>query len=102
MTACLPASCKATRPTALRVAEDNLRLPPSISRFVLTIGSTANQNGTALFEGLTVLFLAHFYGVPLSLGQQTLVPIGAHRPKSQGRARNVINMRPLWRCFTPT
>ena len=44
-----------------------------MSRFVLTIGSTANQNGTALFEGVTVLFLAQFYGVHLTLGQQTLV-----------------------------
>ena len=39
-----------------------------MSRFVLTLGSTANQNGTALFEGVTVLFLAQFYGVELTLG----------------------------------
>jgi DAACS family dicarboxylate/amino acid:cation (Na+ or H+) symporter len=44
-----------------------------VSRFVLTIGSTANQNGTALFEGVTVLFLAQLYGVELGLGQQALV-----------------------------
>ncbi len=67
------ASSNATLPTALQVAEDNLRLPPEVSRFVLTIGSTANQNGTALFEGVTVLFLAQFYGVELALGQQVLV-----------------------------
>ena len=40
---------------------------------MLTIGATANQNGTALFEGVTVLFLAQFYGVHLALGQQALV-----------------------------
>src|SRR5690606_9745251 len=50
-----------------------LRLPPNISRFVLTVGSTANQNGTALFEGITVLFLAQVYQVDLSLGQQIQV-----------------------------
>jgi len=44
-----------------------------VSRFVLTLGSTANQNGTALFEGMTVLFLAQFYGVHLELGQQLMV-----------------------------
>jgi Na+/H+-dicarboxylate symporter len=60
-------------PTALQVAEENLHLPPQVSRFVLTLGSTANQNGTALFEGVTVLFLAQFYGVPLTLAQQVLV-----------------------------
>jgi DAACS family dicarboxylate/amino acid:cation (Na+ or H+) symporter len=73
ITAFSTASSNATLPTALRVAEENLKLPPSVARFVLTIGSTANQNGTALFEGVTVLFLAQFYGVPLTLGQQTLV-----------------------------
>jgi len=73
LTAFSTASSNATLPTALRVAEDNLRLPPQISRFVLTIGSTANQNGTALFEGVTVLFLAQFYGVPLGILEQGLV-----------------------------
>jgi DAACS family dicarboxylate/amino acid:cation (Na+ or H+) symporter len=73
LTAFSTASSNATLPTALLVAEENLRLPPHISRFVLTIGSTANQNGTALFEGVTVLFLAQFYGVHLALGQQLTV-----------------------------
>ena len=49
----------------LRVAEENLGLPRKVSRFVLTVGATANQNGTALFEGVTVLFLAQFFGVDL-------------------------------------
>lgn len=73
ITAFSTASSNATLPTALKVAEENLLLPPSVSRFVLTIGSTMNQNGTALFEGVTVLFLAQFYGVPLSLGEQITV-----------------------------
>jgi len=73
VTAFATASSNATLPTALEVAEEELRLPPHVSRFVLTIGSTANQNGTALFEGVTVLFLAQFYGVPLTLAQQTMV-----------------------------
>src|SRR5690606_4935443 len=61
------ASSNATLPTALKVAEHARGLPRRISRFVLTIGATANQNGTALFEGVTVLFLAQFFGVDLSL-----------------------------------
>lgn len=73
LTAFSTASSNATLPTAIRAAEENLKLPPQIARFVLTIGSTANQNGTALFEGVTVLFLAQFYGVSLSLGQQLMV-----------------------------
>jgi Na+/H+-dicarboxylate symporter len=66
-------SSNATLPTALRVAETRLKLPPRISRFVLTIGATANQNGTAMFEGVTVLFLAQFFGVDLTLGDQIFV-----------------------------
>jgi DAACS family dicarboxylate/amino acid:cation (Na+ or H+) symporter len=73
LTAFSTSSSNATLPTALQVAEDNLKLPSRISRFVLTIGSTANQNGTALFEGVTVLFLAQFYGVELAFEKQALV-----------------------------
>ena len=67
------ASSNATLPTALRVADENLKLPKKVSRFVLTIGATANQNGTALFEGVTVIFLAQFFNVDLSIGQQVMV-----------------------------
>ena len=67
------ASSNATLPTALRVAETRLLLPPRVSRFILTIGATANQNGTAMFEGVTVLFLAQLFGVELSLTQQIIV-----------------------------
>jgi DAACS family dicarboxylate/amino acid:cation (Na+ or H+) symporter len=73
LTAFSTASSSATLPTALKVAEENLKLPPRIARFVLTVGATANQNGTALFEGVTVLFLAQFFGVELSLAQQLMV-----------------------------
>ena len=66
-------SSNATLPTALRVAEENLRLPRETSRFVLTVGATGNQNGTALYEGVVVLFLAQVFGVELSLGQQVMV-----------------------------
>ena len=67
------ASSNATLPLALDVAERKLGMPPDVSRFVLTVGSTANQNGTALFEGVTVLFLAQVYGLDLTAGQQLRV-----------------------------
>jgi Na+/H+-dicarboxylate symporter len=67
------ASSNATLPVALKAAEEKLKLPRRISRFVLTVGATANQNGTALFEGVTVLFLAQFFGVDLNLQQQLVV-----------------------------
>ncbi len=67
------ASSNATLPISLRAAETELKLPRKISRFVLTVGATANQNGTALFEGVTVLFLAQFFGIALSIEQQIIV-----------------------------
>jgi dicarboxylate/amino acid:cation (Na+ or H+) symporter, DAACS family len=73
LTAFSTSSSNATLPTALRVAEENLGVPRQINSFVLTVGATANQNGTALYEGVTVLFLAQLAGVDLSLGQQLMV-----------------------------
>lgn len=67
------ASSNATLPLSLDVADRKLHLPPDIARFVLTVGSTANQNGTALFEGVTVLFLAQVYGLDLTVAQQVHV-----------------------------
>jgi DAACS family dicarboxylate/amino acid:cation (Na+ or H+) symporter len=73
LTAFSTSSSAATLPTALRVSEENLGVPREINSFVLTVGATANQNGTALYEGVTILFLAQLAGVDLSLGQQLMV-----------------------------
>ena len=73
LTAFSTSSSNATLPTALRVSEQNLGVPPQINSFVLTVGATANQNGTALYEGVTVLFLAQIAGVDLSLADQVTV-----------------------------
>ncbi len=73
LTAFSTSSSNATLPTALRVAEEKLGLPQQVARFVLTIGATANQNGTALFASAAVLFLAQFYGADVSLGQMLAV-----------------------------
>jgi DAACS family dicarboxylate/amino acid:cation (Na+ or H+) symporter len=67
------ASSNATLPTALKVADEELKLPRKVARFVLTVSATASQNGTALFEGVTVLFLAQFFNIDLSLTQQVVV-----------------------------
>ncbi len=73
VTAFSTSSSNATLPTALKVAEENLGVPRQINSFVLTVGATANQNGTALYEGVTVLFLAQLAGLELSLAQQVMV-----------------------------
>jgi len=73
LTAFSTSSSSASLPTTLKVAEEALDVPHRVSRFVCTIGATANMNGTALFEGVTVLFLAQFFGIELSLAQQVMV-----------------------------
>ncbi len=73
VTAFTTSSSNATLPTALRVGEEKLGIPRSINSFVLTVGATANQNGTALFEGITVLFLAQLFGVQLAVADQLTI-----------------------------
>jgi DAACS family dicarboxylate/amino acid:cation (Na+ or H+) symporter len=73
LTAFATSSSNATLPTAIRVTEEKLKVRPEVARFVLTVGSTANQNGTALYEGITVLFLAQVFDRDLSFGQQISV-----------------------------
>ncbi len=73
VTAFSTASSNVTLPVSLRVAEQKLRLSKKVSSFVLTVGATANQNGTALFEGVTVLFLAQVFNVDLTASQQITV-----------------------------
>jgi DAACS family dicarboxylate/amino acid:cation (Na+ or H+) symporter len=73
LTAFSTSSSSASLPTTLKVTEEALGVPRRVARFVCTLGATANMNGTALFEGITVLFLAQFFGVELNLFQQALV-----------------------------
>jgi DAACS family dicarboxylate/amino acid:cation (Na+ or H+) symporter len=68
-------SSNATLPTTMRTAEMNFGVPREISGFVIPLGATMNMNGTALFEGMTVLFLAQVFGIDLSLGTQVIVII---------------------------
>jgi DAACS family dicarboxylate/amino acid:cation (Na+ or H+) symporter len=73
VTAFSTSSSSATLPTAIRCAEDELGVPPGVARFVLPLSASMNHNGTALFEGVTVVFLAQAFGVELTIPQQVLV-----------------------------
>jgi DAACS family dicarboxylate/amino acid:cation (Na+ or H+) symporter len=73
VTAFSTSSSSATLPTSIKVTEEQLGVPPKIAGFVLPLGATMNMNGTALFEGVTVVFLAQATGVELHLGQQLIV-----------------------------
>lgn len=73
VTAFSTSSSSATIPTNLSVAEREMGVPPKVAGFVIPLGATMNMNGTGLYEGVTVLFLAQVFGVELSLLQQLVV-----------------------------
>lgn len=73
ITAFSTSSSNATLPTTIEVAQNELGIRKAVAGFVLPLGATMNMNGTSLFEGVTVLFLAQVFGIDLSLGQQILV-----------------------------
>lgn len=73
VTAFSTSSSNATLPTTIEVTERDLGVPPQIAGFVLPLGATMNMNGTALFEGVTCVFLAQVFGIHLTIGQQLFV-----------------------------
>jgi DAACS family dicarboxylate/amino acid:cation (Na+ or H+) symporter len=73
LTAFSTSSSSATLPTSLRIAQSDLGISPGIAGFVLPLGATMNMNGTAMFEGAVVLFVAQVFGIELALSQQLLV-----------------------------
>ena len=73
ITAFSTSSSNATLPTTIKTAEEQFGVPSHIAGFVLPLGATMNMNGTALFEGMTVLFLAQVFGVHLGLAEQAIV-----------------------------
>ncbi|CAN5892291.1 dicarboxylate/amino acid:cation symporter [soil metagenome] len=75
ITAFSTSSSSATMPTTLRTAEEEFGVPRQVAGFVIPLGATMNMNGTALFEGMTVLFLAQVFKIDLSITQQLIVVV---------------------------
>lgn len=75
VTALSTSSSSATLPAALKAAEDGLGIPVRVAGFVMSLGTMLNKNGTALFEGVTVVFLAQAFGIPLTLSMLGLIAI---------------------------
>ncbi len=57
----------------MRVAEENLGVPRSISGFSLPLGATINMNGTAIYLGVCAVFITNAIGLPMTLEQQITV-----------------------------
>jgi Na+/H+-dicarboxylate symporter len=61
------ASSMATMPVTLKTAEDDLKIDPEVSKFVIPLGTTVNMDGTALYQVIAVFFLAQLFSIELSL-----------------------------------
>jgi len=70
-------SSAAVMPLSIKTAEENLKVHPSVSQFVVPLGATINMNGTALYQGVATLFLAQVFGVDLGMSALILVVVTA-------------------------
>jgi Na+/H+-dicarboxylate symporter len=68
-------SSSATLPVTMSDAEENLRIDESIYGFSLPLGSTANMDGAAIRQAVTVVFAANVVGQSLGLGEQVAILI---------------------------
>ncbi len=66
-------SSSATLPVTMSDAEERLRIDESVYGFSLPLGSTANMDGAAIRQAVTVVFAANVVGQPLGLGDQVAI-----------------------------
>lgn len=59
-------SSAAVMPLSIKTAEEKLNIPPSISKFVIPLGSTINMDGTAIYQACAAIFLAQVFAIELS------------------------------------
>lgn len=63
------ASSAGTLPITLQNTQENLGVSNKVSSFVLPLGATINMDGTAIYQGVAVIFIAQFFGMDLTLVQ---------------------------------
>lgn len=69
------ASSSATLPVTLRCTQRNLGVSKPTSSFVVSLGSTINMDGTAMYLGLVTLFGAQLFGVTLDWSDYLIVAL---------------------------
>ena len=66
-------SSSGTLPATLKAAREEMGVSKGISSFVLPLGATINMDGTALYQGVTALFIAQAFGIDLSFADYMLI-----------------------------
>ena len=51
----------------------HLGVSEEISNFVLPLGATINMDGTALYQGIAIVFIAQALGIDLSISAQLMI-----------------------------
>ncbi|WP_297421797.1 dicarboxylate/amino acid:cation symporter [Thermococcus sp.] len=77
LTAFVTRSSSGTLPVTMRIAEEEMGIDRGIFSFTLPLGATINMDGTALYQGVTVLFVANAIGHSLTPSQQLIVVLTA-------------------------
>jgi proton glutamate symport protein len=70
-------SSNATLPLNLQVSEEELGVSKQVGAFVLPLGATVNMNGTAIYQGVSTIFIAQVFGISLGLGDLLMVVLTA-------------------------
>ena len=70
-------SSNATIPLNLETCEHKLGIDKSVSSFVIPFGATINMDGTAIMQGVAVVFVAQAYGIPLGVSEYLMVILTA-------------------------
>ena len=70
-------SSSVTLPVTMECTEKNLGVSKEICSFALPLGATINMDGTALYQGVSAVFIAQVYGMGLTMGQQLAVVLTA-------------------------
>ncbi len=68
-------SSAATLPLTLETTQRKLGVAPAIAEFVVPLGATINMNGLSVYLGVAALFVAHIFGVDLTLWQYAMIII---------------------------
>lgn len=61
-------SSAATLPVTVKCTTENLGVSPKVANFTLPVGATMNMDGTALYEGVAVIFLIQIFGAMPDVG----------------------------------
>jgi len=77
LTAFATRSSSGTLPVTMTNAEEDLRIEERVYSFALPVGATANMDGAAIRQAITVMFAANAVGQPLALTEQFLVLVVA-------------------------